>query len=165
MDITDLILEDHHRQRKAFALLDDVDPADTDRLGAIWSDLADFLEVHAAAEEKVFYPALLAVGDPDREETQDAIADHNEIRTAIADAARADVGSDAWWKAVGEARSANTEHMGEEEDEGLPDFRKHATLADRADLGLAFEAAKAAPEQAELDLSEKDPDDYVEEHG
>lgn len=162
MDITEQILEDHHRQRQAFARLDDVARSDTESLTLVWEQLADFLEVHAAAEEEVFYPALLEHGDPDREETKDAIMDHNEIRDAIAEAAEHPAGSDAWWKAVGEARTANTDHMGEEEDEGLPDFRRHASLELRAELGTRFEAAKNPRVADELDQSDKDPEEYVE---
>ncbi len=162
MDITELILDDHHRQRQAFARLDDIDRSDTERLGLVWEQLAEFLELHAAAEEAVFYPELLKHADPDGEETKDAIGDHNDIRDAVAEAAREQVGSDAWWKAVGDARSANTEHMGEEEDEGLPDFRRHATLELRDELGLRFEAAKSPKVAETLDLGDKDPDEYVE---
>ena len=164
MDITELILNDHHRQRQAFAVLDDIDRSDTERLSLVWGDLAEFLEVHAAAEELVFYPELLRVADPDSEETKDAIGDHNDIRDAIHEAERHAVGSDEWWKAVGKCRSANTEHMGEEEDEGLADFRKHAPLEQRHSLGILFEMAKSEPAQPNLDTTDKDPDEYVEEN-
>jgi len=164
MDITELILTDHHRQRQAYAVLDDVDPADTQRLGDIWADLATFLEVHAAAEEAVFYPELLKLADADGAETKDAIGDHNDIRDAVAEAATHRVGTKAWWTAVGKARKANTEHMGEEEDEGLADFRKHASLEARNDLGVLFEAAKTAKEAPALDQTDKDPDEYIDEN-
>lgn len=164
MDITERILNDHHRQRQGFALLDDVDRGDTERLRLIWGDLAAFLEVHAAAEEEVFYPELLRQADPDGSETADAIGDHNDIRGAVAESARHQVGTDAWWTAVGKARTANTDHMGEEEDEGLPDFRRHASLELRAELGLRFEAAKTVPAAPHLDDSDKDPEAYVEQH-
>ncbi len=164
MDIADLVLEDHHRQRKAFALLDETDPANHPRLAAIWGDLAEFLETHAAAEEAVLYPRVLELSDPDASETKDAIGDHNDIRDAIKRATSEDVGSDAWWKAVGAARAANTEHMGEEEDEVLPHLRRRAAIALRTDLGLAFEAAKTSARRTRLDTSDKAPDDYVAEH-
>jgi hypothetical protein len=164
MDITELILTDHHRQRQAFAILDDIDPADTKRLGDVWASLADFLEVHAAAEEAVFYPELLKLADADGAETRDAIGDHNDIRDAVAEAGRHRVGTKVWWTAVGNARKANTEHMGEEEDEGLADFRKHASLQIRHDLAIAFEAAKTPAESGGLDQSDKDPDTYIEEN-
>ena len=53
MDITQLILDDHHEQRRQFAMLEQIDPADTGTLSALWSRLAAFLELHAAAEEAI----------------------------------------------------------------------------------------------------------------
>lgn len=163
MDITALILDDHHRLRQGFARLDDVDRSDTRSLELVWGELAQALDVHAAAEEAVFYPALLKVADEDGEETEDAIGDHNDIRDAIAATTSHEVGSDGWWEAVGAARAANTEHLGEEEDEVLPDFRRTATLQQRHDIGVAFLAAKAEPVRDELDLADKDPDAFIED--
>ena len=62
MDITELILDDHHEQRRLFAILEQVDRTNTDVLSAIWGRLSTFLELHAKAEEEIFYPALLQVG-------------------------------------------------------------------------------------------------------
>jgi iron-sulfur cluster repair protein YtfE (RIC family) len=89
MDITQLILDDHHEQRRLFAMLEQLERTDTADLSAVWARLSAFLEVHAKAEEDVFYPALLrlgkgAGGDTPAAETKDAIKDHNEIRDAIA---------------------------------------------------------------------------------
>ena len=62
MDITELILDDHHEQRRLFAILEQVGRSDTGVLAAVWARLGVFLELHAAAEEAIFYPALLQVG-------------------------------------------------------------------------------------------------------
>ena len=164
MDIADLVLNDHHRQRQAFALLDEIDPQDTEKLSAVWTDLAAFLELHAAAEEAVLYPVVLKRSDPTAEETKDAIGDHNKIRDAIARAAKAEAGSDAWWQAVGDCRAENTEHMGEEEDEVLPHLRQEVSVQTRSELGLAFEAAKTSRQSTRLDESDKDPQGYVDAH-
>jgi hypothetical protein len=164
VDITDLILEDHHRQRQAFARLDGVDSTDVIALGLLWGDLAAFLESHAAAEEAVFYPELLRRADEAGEQTRDALGDHNDIRDAISASAEQQVGSRGWWEAVWKARSANTEHMGEEEDEGLADFRRHSPLSQRHALGILFEAAKTRPVASELDTKDKDPDDFIAEN-
>src|SRR5262245_31507188 len=109
MDITQLILDDHHEQRRLFALLEQLDPSDKDGLSAIWRRLAAFLDLHAEAEEQLFYPALLHLGrgvdaehDP-QEETDDAIRDHNEIRDAVAEVSRHDVGTEGWFAAVAAA--------------------------------------------------------------
>jgi len=165
MDIAELILEDHHRQRQAFARLDDIDRDDTDSLRLVWEQLADFLDLHAAAEEAVFYPELLKKAGSGGEETKDAIGDHNQIRDAVAAASTEAVGSDPWWTAVDAARSANTNHMGEEEDGALADFRRHASLELRDQLGLRFESSKNPTRAAELNQSDKDPSAYVAKNG
>ncbi|MGW4325075.1 hemerythrin domain-containing protein [Nocardia sp. NPDC004573] len=166
MDITELILDDHHEQRRLFAILEQIDPAQTDVLSAIWDRLAAFLELHAQAEEEIFYPALLQAGIAAHRaggvesETLDAIHDHNEIRDAIAEVARHQVGTDAWYAAVAAANAANSDHMAEEEREGLTDFRRLTGLARRHQLAVAF-AAYEARNFAGVEPVDKDPVGYV----
>jgi len=169
MDITEEILRQHDQQRHMFALLDEIDPGDDRSLAALWSRLAVLLEVHAEAEERHFYPELLArsraAGDSDEgvDETKDAIKDHNEIRDAIRDAGRHPVGSADWWQATHEARKQNSDHMAEEEREDLPLFRRTADLALRHDLAVRFLVHEAEHSQGEPP-KDKSPDDYVAEH-
>ena len=169
MDITELILFQHHEQRRAFALLDEIPREDAETLAAVWSRLTIALEVHAEAEERFFYPRLLKIGagppgkdeDGPGEETADAIKDHNEIREAIKKSREHPAGSDQWWAAVYEARVANSDHMAEEEREDLADFRQHADLQTRHEIAVQFigfenEHADGIP------LNEPDPERYVE---
>jgi hypothetical protein len=154
VDITELIMSDHHEQRRMFALLDEAgeDPA---VLGPIWRRLAILLEVHAAAEEKLFYPTLMQVGEGaggqsgPGAETKDAIGDHNDIRDAVHAAEDHDVGSQEWWQSVLDAREANSDHMAEEEREALADFRLTVTGPPRSSVepgaGGAAAIARRAP--------------------
>ena len=168
MDITQLILDDHHEQRRLFAILEQVGRADTGTLSAVWARLGAFLELHAAAEEAIFYPALLQVGLAAHRtagvegETLDAIHDHNEIRDAIAEVARHQIGTDEWFAAIGSANLANSDHMAEEEREGLTDFRRLAGLQRRHQLAVAF-AAYEARNFAGVPAVDKDPASYVRE--
>ena len=168
MDITQLILDDHHEQRRLFAILEQVGRGDTRTLEAIWARLSAFLEVHAAAEEEIFYPELLRVGvtaggaASAEEETLDAIHDHNDIRDAIAEVAGHQVGSSEWFAAVAAVNLANGDHMAEEEREGLTDFRRRAGLQLRHELAVAF-AAFEARHFAGVPAVDKDPQAYVRE--
>ncbi len=169
MDITQLILDDHHEQRRLFAILEQVDRADTGTLEAIWARLSAFLEVHAAAEEEIFYPELLRVGmsagglgSSAEEETLDAIHDHNDIRDAIAAVAGHQVGGSEWFSAVAAVNRANGDHMAEEEREGLTDFRRRAGLQLRHRLAVAF-AAFEARHFAGVPAVDKNPEVYVRE--
>ncbi len=166
-DITQLILDEHTWFRQQFADLDDLQaqsPVDIAALKQLWERLAGRLDVHAIAEERIFYPQLLRIGEDPESETLDAIGDHNDIRDGVHDAARHPLGTDAWWAAVGAARRANDEHMGEEEREGLADFRLNAPSGLRDALGVQFaEFIEAHPTAEGLDVSDKDPQEYVRE--
>ena len=168
VDITELILSDHHEQRRMFAMLDEVDPADTATLSTLWKRIAAMLETHARAEEEIFYPELLKLGerlhdDTEVEETEDAIGDHNDIRDGIGAAAEQPVGSEGWWKGVNAARKANDEHMGEEEHEGLADFRRHVALDVRHRLAVRFAAFEAEHVDGVRPV-DVDSDEYVREN-
>ena len=143
MDICELILSDHHEQRRMFAMLDDVAKDDTRTLGVLWKRLSTMLEVHAQAEEELFYPELLKLGERLHDD--------------------AEVGSEAWWKGVNDAREANDEHMGEEEHEGLKEFREHVDLETRHRIGVAF-AAYEAEHVDGVPIVDKDPEEYVRDN-
>jgi hypothetical protein len=128
--------------------------------------LAVFLEVHAAAEEAIFYPELvklalaprpLARAEP---ETLDAIYDHNEIRDAIAAVRPLQVGSPDWRDAVAAVNVANGDHMAEEEREGLTDFRRRISLPQRHELAVRFVTFEAR-NFAGVQPVDRDPQEYV----
>ncbi len=128
------------------------------------------LEVHAEAEELFFYPQLLRIGagpgdqDGPADETSDAIKDHNEIRDAIAMTDGHPVGSKDWWDGVRATRTANGDHMAEEERDDLVDFRRHAGLQLRHDIAVEFTVYEAQ-HAGGVDSADKDPDSYVDDKG
>jgi Hemerythrin HHE cation binding domain len=168
MDITQLILDDHYEQRRRFALLEQIDAASVAALSEVWARLAVFLEVHAAAEEEIFYPELvrlalaplpLARAEP---ETVDAIYDHNEIRDAIGAVRPHPVGSPDWRDAIAAVNVANGDHMAEEEREGLTDFRQQVSLPQRHLLAVRFVTFEAR-NFAGVRPVDRDPQEYVRE--
>ena len=166
-DITVLIRADHDWFREQFARLDALrvqTPVSTAALERVWRPLADKLDVHAYIEEKIFYPQLLKRGTDNPEgETLDAIGDHNDIRDGVRDANAAQVGTEEWWAAVGRTRSANDDHMGEEERDGLPDFRRNAPIGLRDALGRQYsEFMSEHPTTEGLPIVDRDPESYVE---
>ncbi len=163
-DICDLILDDHEAFRRRFGEMDELQRAGgtPERSASLWATLADLLEVHASAEEALFYPRLLREGSDGTDETTDAINDHNEIRDAIRRASRRAPGSEEWWNALTSARSANSDHMAEEERGAIADFRVSASDDEREELGLRwlrFQTDHAG--QRGIDTSDKDVDRYV----
>ena len=169
MDITRLIEDDHAEQRRLFALIDDIPDQETGALSAVWGRLGALLDAHAEAEERFFYPELLKVGkgaadSPDaKDETRDAIKDHNKIRDAGSEVANHQVGSAEWRQAVAKANEENSDHMAEEERQGLADFRQHASLELRQQLGIRF-AEFQANHLTGIAPVDKDPDTYIREN-
>ncbi len=157
-DICDLILDDHETLRRRFAELDEERRAGSDSLRRVWAPLGDLLDLHAAAEEEVFYPRLLVRGEDGRAETTDAIADHNAIRDAVRAAGVAEVASDDWWRAVERAREQNSDHMGEEERGALADFRARTGKGLRDELGATFVSFKREHAGGRLEPGDKDTD-------
>ncbi len=172
MDITQLILDDHAEQRRLFSIIEQIEPTDVDALSAVWLRLSAFLDVHAEAEERFFYPDLMKLGEGANDaddgtvegETEDAIEDHNKLRDAVKAVEAHAVGSPGWFAAVGEANVVNSKHMGEEERQGLTDFRLHADVATRHALAVKF-AAFEAEHITGVKPVNKDPEAYVEAHG
>lgn len=169
MDITQLILSDHAEQRRLFAILDELPRDDAASLGSVWRRLRILLDVHAEAEERFFYPTLLKVGTGAADagsaasETKDAIKDHNEIRDTALAVAKHEVGTDAWLAAVDKANEANSDHMAEEERQGLADFRRNADLAMRHTLAVDFIAFEAE-HLTGVEPVNKSPKQYVADH-
>jgi hypothetical protein len=168
VDITRLIADDHSEQRRLFAMLEDIPGPETEALQAVWRRLRALLDSHAEAEERFFYPNLLALGtgagdSPSaKAETRDAIKDHNEIRDRASAVDRSPVGTREWRDAVAAANKANSDHMAEEERQGLADFREHAALQLRHELAIRFAAFEANHLQGVRPV-DKDPDEYVRE--
>jgi iron-sulfur cluster repair protein YtfE (RIC family) len=169
VDIVEVILSDHHEQRRRFALLDEMHKCEPSDLDAVWKQLRILLEVHAKAEEELFYPELMELGkgaggkDSAADETTDAIHDHNEIRDAIGEVSRHPAGTPEWWAGMAKLNEVNGDHMAEEEREGLTDFRQHASLELRHRLGLSFSIFESQ-HAAGIEARDVSPEAYVQEH-
>ncbi len=162
--VTDLIRADHAWFRSHFAELENARD-DVAGLAPRWTALSDRLELHAAAEETLFYPRLLKDDADSVDDTKDAIKDHNEIRDAIADAGKHEVGDTGWWKGVRDAERANEEHMEEEEEGPLPEFDSAASAEEQAEIAAAFSAFETDHAGLRgIKVEDKDPDEYVAEN-
>jgi iron-sulfur cluster repair protein YtfE (RIC family) len=133
-EITALVLAEHEVFRREFAALDDLSGQE---LAAAWQALHAKLEVHAVAEEQLFYP-LLAREAGGEQETAEGVHDHNEIRHAASAVEEHQVGSEEWWEAVSTARQVNADHMSEEETDFFPPFKEAVDDEQRQALGMRW---------------------------
>jgi hypothetical protein len=87
VDITQLILDDHHEQRRLFAILEQIDRSDTESLSAVWNRLAAFLDTHEVSKHPVgsngWFKAIAganeANGDHMAEEEREGLTDFRRI--------------------------------------------------------------------------------------
>ncbi|WP_375484757.1 hemerythrin domain-containing protein [uncultured Jatrophihabitans sp.] len=132
-EITSLVMTEHDSFRRAFA-----DLGEADDLEKAWGELADRLEVHAVAEERLFYPVLADEADDGVADGKAAVREHNDIRQAVRAVADHEPGADSWWAAVGQAQQVNGDHMAEEEREFIPEFKEAVDSERRDELGLEW---------------------------
>ena len=172
VDITEVILSQHHEQRRMFAMLDEIPRDDTAALAAVWKRLEVLLEVHAEAEERFFYPQLLKLGKRGAGDADDARGrgrgrdqgpQRDPGRRPRGGAARGGLRGvvDGGRRGAGEA---NGDHMAEEEREDLrrlPPPRRPADPPRHRRAVPQFEAEHARG----IPPEDKDPEEYVAEHG
>jgi hypothetical protein len=148
-DIIELILADHRRiGRLCRALYDTARDAGGPRpdwmLGHMWQRLADLLVAHTQAEEETCYLPLLGTGARATERIRDSIADHDDIRGIIGEAAVQSVGSAPWWRTVRTAMAVSAEHLEHEERDVWPDCLPGLSMSRRKQLGRQWCAFMAA---------------------
>jgi iron-sulfur cluster repair protein YtfE (RIC family) len=144
-EVTALVLAEHEIFRRDFGALEDLAGPE---LADAWTALAARLEVHAVAEEQLFYPLLAQEADGEQE-TAEGVHDHNAIRHAAAAVEEHEVGSDSWWEAVRATRQVNADHMAEEETDFFPRFKEAVDDEQREALGMRWLAFHDEHEQAE----------------
>jgi hemerythrin superfamily protein len=139
-DIIELVLRDHHAVAELFDKLQSANPADdqTDLLAQV----RDALERHASAEEKVLYPRVRKEVPDGREDSKDAIEEHDQIRGSLEELEEHEAGTELFTLAVLQLVATTKHHVGVEESELLPDFRKNSDASEREELGRRFAEAK-----------------------
>ena len=142
---TALVLAEHVVFRREFSALEALCGHE---LAAAWEALHAKLEVHAVAEEQLFYPLLAQEADGEQE-TAEGVHDHNEIRHAAAAVGEHEVGSEDWWAAISTVRQVNADHMSEEETDFFPPFKEAVDDEQREALGLRWLAFHDEHEEAE----------------
>ena len=142
-------MADHRRIRRLRAALDDAvrcggDSGSGWMLSHVWERLAGLMEAHAQAEEEICYLPMSGASPHAGEWRRAAVADHDDIREAIGEAALQPVGSALWWGAVRAALAVSADHLDREERAMLAGCLPRLTISQRLELGrqwLEFIAA------------------------
>lgn len=147
-DVAELIMADHRRIRRMRGVFDDAIRGAASGSawvpGHVWERLAELLEVHISAEEEICYLPMSRSRPHPAEWRQAAVADHDEIREAIGEAALQPAGSALWWAAVRSALAISANQLDREERDVLSGWLPRLTMSQRHELGrqwLAFVSA------------------------
>ncbi|MDP3768088.1 MAG: hemerythrin domain-containing protein, partial [Dehalococcoidia bacterium] len=109
--ITDLLKQDHDTVNRLFAEFTQTPPDDGQRQQELIDQIAEELEVHAQAEEEIFYPALRSVS----ERVDHARAEHAQVRGLLGDAEGREPASAEFAEKVARLEQAVMAHVAEEE--------------------------------------------------
>ncbi|HMF41225.1 MAG TPA: hemerythrin domain-containing protein [Polyangia bacterium] len=135
MNAIEMLKQQHREVDELFKKLNGTKSAESGR--RIFNDIADALAVHAAIEERHFYPAVK------RRETQGillaSVEEHLEIKRVIADLLQMDPDDDAFDSKVEGLREDVERHVEEEEGELFP---KVARLFDEEELEAIGDAMR-----------------------
>jgi Hemerythrin HHE cation binding domain len=148
-DVVELIMADHRRIRRLREALDDAVRRDVASgsawtLGHVWERFTDLLEAHTRAEEEICY-LLMYDSTPDPAKwRRAAVADHDDIREALGEAALQPAGSAPWWAAARAVLAINAGHLDREERDILDCWLPRLTMSRRHELGHQWQAFVSA---------------------
>jgi hemerythrin superfamily protein len=132
-DVLDLLEAQHKEVDELFARLEQ---GDGDRR-ALFTELADKLAAHAAAEEKVFYPSVMTKDTSDL--LHESVEEHLSIKRVLADLITKNVDDDSFKALLSVLKEQVSHHAHREEEAKLfPKLRRALTSDERAALGNEF---------------------------
>ncbi|MBO9667822.1 MAG: hemerythrin domain-containing protein [Bdellovibrio sp.] len=138
-DIVEMILEDHKPLKELIKVMKDSDRSLDERANA-FAEFAPLLICHAKPEEQSLY--IYMKNDEDlREEGFEGDVEHALADQLVEEIMRTD-DPDLWGARVKVLAELVEHHIQEEEDELLPDFKKHSEVKDRRNIGVTFLALK-----------------------
>ncbi|HET7788845.1 MAG TPA: hemerythrin domain-containing protein [Myxococcales bacterium] len=134
MDAIELLKNQHDEAKALFRKIESANEGDK---GVLFDELADALAVHAAIEEKHFYPATRSART--EELLEEAVEEHLSVKRMIADLLELEP-SDAQFDAkISVLKEQVEHHVEEEEGELFPKVKKMLSQDELDDLGVVME--------------------------
>ena len=134
-DIIELILQDHKALKKLIKVMKNSDN-DLNERQAAFEEFAPLLVIHAKPEEQTMY-VFMKDDEELREEGFEGDVEHGLADQLLEEIKRTD-DEDLWGARVKVLAELVEHHIEEEEEELLPDFRKHSDIEERVQMGAKF---------------------------
>ena len=140
MDVLDLIRAEHSRVKTLFLEIESTD--DPRKLYDCFNQLYNALNVHAEAEEHIFYQAIRDCQGTD-ELVDAAQRDHEEAKQMLEDLASLSPTSVEFKQKIGQLKQVIQLHVQEEENEMFSQARECISQEGREQLAKEFEAVRS----------------------
>ncbi|MGZ6141888.1 MAG: hemerythrin domain-containing protein [Myxococcales bacterium] len=134
MNAIELLVMQHEEVK---ALFDKIEKASGEAKRELFEKIADDLAVHAAIEEKHFYPATRAARTEDL--LQEAVEEHLSVKRIIADLLEMDPAEAQFDAKIAVLKEQVERHVEEEEGELFPKAKQLLSEDDLDDLGVVME--------------------------
>lgn len=134
-DIINLIMEDHKPLKKLIKILKDSEKSFEERIEA-YAEFAPLLINHSKSEEESLY-VVMKTNDELRQEAMEGDVEHALADQLLEEIKRTE-DEDLWSAKVKVLAELIEHHVKEEEEELLPDYRKHTDPEERFKVGQKF---------------------------
>lgn len=115
-----MLKADHDKVDSLFQQYDELD-GQVQQQRAIIEQVCKELEVHAAIEEEIFYPAVRKMGDEGKDLASEALKEHQSIKDSISRLKRARPDDADYDNTVEDLMECVSHHVEEEEEEMFPE--------------------------------------------
>jgi hemerythrin superfamily protein len=145
MEATALLKKDHTTVKALFKKFEEAGDRAGQTKQRLFHEIKAELDVHAAVEEEIFYPAMQKVRS---KETQDlvleAIEEHKVVKTLLEQIGQLTPDDDEFDAKMKVLQENVEHHADEEEKEMFPQAKEHLSEERRAELGEQMEGRKEA---------------------
>jgi hemerythrin superfamily protein len=155
MDVIALLIADHNRVRGLMARYKEA--VETSEKRQLASKIIDELQIHMAAEEKVFYQSVKDRSEEIGGDVDEGYEEHHVAKLLIQEIDALEPGSDTWLAKMTVLIESVEHHVEEEEEELFPSVRSKTNIGWRSDLGVQLGDIEvdlgATPLEAKMQLS------------
>lgn len=141
MTATDVLKKDHNAVKKLFTQFNRTTARAVEQRQHLVDKISEELEIHAAIEEELFYPAVRATGEGE-DLVREAVEEHQEVKQLVAEIQGLDVSSPEIADQMRQLREAVLHHATEEEKEMFPFAKEHLGAEELTRLGQQLQARK-----------------------
>lgn len=138
-----MLKTDHATVKKMFEKEGKLTKKDSEKKASLFNQIKAALEVHAAIEEEIFYPAVKkARSEHVKDEVREAYEEHKQIKSLLAQIAGITSADETYDMKIKVLMEDVLHHVKEEETEMFPDAKKFLREKRLMELGAELEARK-----------------------